>query len=142
MRILSRILATATLAASAAMPFAAAAQDGNAQSWLNAFLADFAEGDVEAMVAAHAENAIFLTPQGALVGHDQIRMAIEGVLAEFGEPGAVFEVSYMIAEGNVAQLVWTGESAVGVYEFAAETYVFEDGKIVYHTFAALLTPKP
>src|SRR5688572_9670471 len=71
MKTLSRILATATLAAGASLPLAASAQDGNAQSWLNAFLADFAEGDVEGMVAAHAEDAIFLTPQGALVGRDQ-----------------------------------------------------------------------
>lgn len=108
---------------------------------LDAFLAAFAEGDIETMVAAHAGDAVFVTPQGVLTGRDQIRGAIAAVIDEFGQPGATFEVVSKGSAGDVAQLVWTGASAKATYKYAVETYVFIDGMIVAHTFAADVAPK-
>src|SRR5262245_51388534 len=78
----------------------AMAQEVDARGLLDAFMAEFSRGNVEAMVAAHADDAIFVTPMGALIGHDQIRPAVAAVVSEFGNPGATFEVIQVTAAGN------------------------------------------
>jgi len=74
-------------------------------------------------------------------GRDQIRGMIQAVLAEFSKPGVKFEVMHQSAAGPAAPLVWKAETPDNSYEFAAETYVFQNGKIAQHTFAAKMTPK-
>ena len=109
---------------------------------LGAFMDSFGKGDIEAMVGAHAPDAVFITPMGTMNGRDEIRGMIQAVLSEFAKPGMKFEVVHMSGAGPAALLVWKAETADNVYEFAAETYVFrDDGQIAQHTFAAKATPK-
>ncbi|MEX0852511.1 MAG: nuclear transport factor 2 family protein [Bauldia sp.] len=109
---------------------------------LTAELDRFGKGDIDAMVEAHAPDASFITPMGIMRGRDQIRGMIEAVLDEFAKPGMRFEIVHKSASGPAALLVWKGETADNVYEFAVETYVFAaDGKIAQHTFAAKAVPK-
>jgi len=41
----------------------------------------------------------------------------------------------------VAFITWSAETADNVYEFATDTFVIRDEKIVTQTFAAKVTPK-
>ena len=114
----------------------------SSEQLLGAFMGHFATGNVNEMVEAHAPDAVFVTPLGTMKGRDQIRSMIQAVVSEFSKPGMKFEVVHQSAAGPAALLVWKGETADNVYEFAAETYIFgADGKIAQHTMAAKLTPK-
>ncbi len=139
MNTLSLLTSAAAMLAAAIAP--AAAAEASADKLLGAFLGYFGSGNIEAMVDAHAPDAIFATPQGVLKGRDQIRGMIKAVVTEFAKPGASFEIVRQTADGPVATLVWKGETADHVYEIAAETYIFVDGKIAEHTFAAKVSPK-
>jgi len=109
---------------------------------LGAFLGHFGKGEIDAMVEAHAPDAAYITPMGIMRGRDQIRGMIQTFLTEFSKPGMKFEIVHQSASGPVALLLWKGETADNVYEFAAETYVFApDGKIAQHTFGAKIVPK-
>ena len=74
----------------------------SADDRLGAFLGYFGSGNVEAMVDAHAADAIFTTPQGVLEGREQIRRMIGSIVAEFAKPGASFEIIRKTADGPVA----------------------------------------
>jgi ketosteroid isomerase-like protein len=110
-----------------------------AETFAAARLADFGAGNVEALIAQYADDAIVITPQGVLHGPQEIRPMIEGIVAEFAEPGATFNLIAQAAEGDVATFVWSAHTAVHTYDFAAETYVLEDGLIIYQTFAAQMS---
>ncbi|MGF1473054.1 MAG: hypothetical protein ACFB50_15120 [Rubrobacteraceae bacterium] len=51
-------------------------------------------------------------------------------------PGSAFELSQQIVEGEIAYIIWSGESERLKIPFAAETLIVRDGKIVAQTFAA------
>jgi ketosteroid isomerase-like protein len=105
------------------------------QEFAEARLAAFGRGDVEAIVGQYADNAVVITPQGTLRGPAQIRGMIEGIIAEFAQPGVKFELIHRAAEGPVANFVWTAETGRNVWDLGAETYVLEGGKIAFQTFA-------
>jgi hypothetical protein len=44
-------------------------------------------------------------------------------------------------EGDHAYILWTAETADNSYEFATDTFVVRNGKIVAQSFAAKVKPK-
>jgi hypothetical protein len=44
-------------------------------------------------------------------------------------------------EGDHAYILWTAETADNWYEFATDTFVVRNGKIVAQSFAAKIKPK-
>jgi len=63
------------------------------------------------------------------------------LLAEFGKPGGLETVRTAVFDGDYAYLIWSGETADNYYEFATDTFVVRDGKIVAQSFAAKVTSK-
>jgi ketosteroid isomerase-like protein len=101
----------------------------------------FVEGNVAAIMANYAADAVFITQAGVLRGRDQIRPIFEGLVAEFGKPGTSFEMIQQVIDGNLAYIVWKAETADNVYEIGTDTFVVRNGKIVQQTLAAKITPK-
>lgn len=104
-------------------------------------LAAFGAGDVADIMSDYTTDSVLITPGGALRGLDQIRPLFEGLVAEFGKPGASFTLGTQIIEGDIAYIVWSAETADNVYEVATDTFVVRDGKIHRQTFAGKITPK-
>ncbi len=52
-----------------------------------------------------------------------------------------FEMINTYVEGNVVYIVWSAETALNTYQLATDTFVIEDSKIAYQTFAAKVTAK-
>ena len=50
--------------------------------------------------------------------------------------GASETVRVAVFEGNYAYIIWNGETADNIYEYATDTYVVRRGKIVMQSFAA------
>jgi hypothetical protein len=44
-------------------------------------------------------------------------------------------------DGDHAYILWTAETADNLYEFATDTFVVRNGKIVARAFAAKIKPK-
>ena len=126
----------AGLAASSAYPAGAMAEKFAADR-----LAAFGRGDVAALLAHYAEDAVVVTPAGILRGRDQIRGMIEGIIAEFAQPGVVFELLSQHAVGPVVTFSWRAETAANRYDLGAETYFLDGGRAAFQTFAARVTPR-
>ena len=78
---------------------------------------------------------------GLLRGPDAIRTLFQGMIAEFGKPGATFNMKKQFVEGDHAYILWTAETADNVYELGTDTFVVRDGKIVAQSFTGKITPK-
>ncbi|HEX9691954.1 MAG TPA: nuclear transport factor 2 family protein [Gemmatimonadales bacterium] len=104
-------------------------------------LESFGAGDIDAMLADYAADAVMFTPDGPLMGPDAIRPVLAAMLVEFGQPGMSFEMTTQSVEGDVAYIVWKAETADNVYEMGTDTFVVRSGKIVAQSFAAKTTAK-
>jgi ketosteroid isomerase-like protein len=108
---------------------------------LDHHLKAFDQGDLNGVLSDYAPDAIFFTKDGALKGVDAIRPLFEALIAEFGKPGATFNMKQQVVEGDYAYILWTAETADNIYELATDTFVVREGKIVAQSFTGKVTPK-
>jgi ketosteroid isomerase-like protein len=108
---------------------------------LDHHLKAFDQGDLNGVLCDYAPDAIFFTKDGALKGVDAIRPLFEALIAEFGKPGATFNMKQQVVEGDYAYILWTAETADNIYELATDTFVVREGKIVAQSFTGKVTPK-
>ncbi len=100
----------------------------------------FGNGDVDAIMTDYDEAAVLIMPDGPLRGRAEIRSGFESLLADL-PPGSTLEVSKQIVEGEIAYIVWSGESEKLKIPFATDTFVVRDGKIVAQTFTPQMEKK-
>jgi ketosteroid isomerase-like protein len=105
-------------------------------------LTAFAQRDLKGVLADYAPGAIFFTPNGRLQGREAISPLFEGLIAEFGKPGASFNMKEQFVDGEYAYILWSAETADNVYELGTDTFVVQNGKIVAQSFTGKVTPKP
>ena len=87
------------------------------------------------MMSLYTDDSVLATPTGILQGRKQIGEYYQTLFAEFGRPGATFELLERTVAGDVAHVVWRGETPGSVYERASETFAVEAGKIRYQIAA-------
>ena len=118
----------------------AAAGNAPAEAFAAERLAAFGRGDVAALVAHYQDGATVISPLGPLHGREQIKGMIEGIIAEFAQPGVSFEMISQHALGPIVTFNWKARTKLNDYHLGAETYVLEDGLVAFQTFAASVTP--
>ena len=100
----------------------------------------FGSGDVDAIMADYDDASVLIMPDGPLRGTAEIRLGFEALLEDL-PPGSTIEVSKQIVEGEIAYIVWSGESEKVKIPFATDTFVVRDGKIVAQTFTPQMEGK-
>ena len=90
-------------------------------------------------MADSAEDAVLITPDGAMKGHAQIRSMFAQIFASMFPPDSTSpHLAQQVVEGEIAYMLWSGSSAHSHAPLATDTCVMRDGKIVAQTFAAQL----
>jgi ketosteroid isomerase-like protein len=108
---------------------------------LDRHLQSFAERDVDGVLADYSSDAVLFAPGGPLKGPEAIKPLFESLISEFAKPGSSFTLQLRSIEGDHAYILWTAETADNWYEFATDTFVVRNGKIVAQSFAAKIKPK-
>src|SRR6516165_9789839 len=108
---------------------------------LDRHLKSFAEHDVDGIVSDYASDAVLFTPDGQLKGPDAIKPLFQALVSEFAKPGSSFTMQLRSIEGDHAYILWTAETADNWYEFATDTFVVRNGKIIAQSFAAKIKRK-
>ena len=108
---------------------------------LDRHLKSFAERNLEGILADYSSDAVLFVPSGPLRGRAAMQPMFEGLISEFAKPGSSFAMQQLCIEGDHAYIIWTAETADNWYEFATDTFVVRNGKIVAQSFAAKITPK-
>ena len=108
---------------------------------LDRHLQSFAEHDVDGVMADYSSDAVLFVPTGALKGRDAIKSLFESLVPEFAKPGSSFTMQHRTIDGDHAYIIWSAETADNSYEFATDTFVIRNGKIIAQSFAAKIKPK-
>jgi len=103
---------------------------------LDRHLNAFAKHDVAGILADYSSDAVLFTPSGPLKGPAEIKPLFQTLVSEFAKPGSSFTVQHRSIEGDHGYILWIGETADHSYEFATDTFVVRNGKIVAQSFAA------
>jgi ketosteroid isomerase-like protein len=96
-------------------------------------------GDLEGIVSDYADDAVFITPAGALHGKDGVREGFTKLLADV--PAADWDVPTQIYEGDVLFIEWSADSERTRVEDGIDTFVFRDGLIRVQTVRYTLLQK-
>lgn len=108
---------------------------------LDRHLDAFARHDVDGLLADYSSDAVLFVPTGLLRGPDAIKPLFQDLVSEFAKPGSSFTMQQRSIDGNHAYILWTAETADNCYEFATDTFVIRNGKIVAQSFAAKTSAK-
>lgn len=100
----------------------------------------FGTGDIDAIMADYADDAVFVTADSVLQGTEEIRTLFEKLLDDL-PPGSPLTLEQQQIQGELAFLVWSGESDTVQVHFATDTLIVRDGKITMQTFAAHMEKK-
>ncbi|MGY1633338.1 nuclear transport factor 2 family protein [Geodermatophilus sp. SYSU D01186] len=87
-------------------------------------------GDVDAIVADYAEDAVVITPDGVTRGRDGIRQVFTTLLGEI--PDARWDVPTQVFEGDVLFIEWTAVAEKARAE-GVDTFVFSGDSIQVQT---------
>jgi ketosteroid isomerase-like protein len=96
-------------------------------------------GDLDEIVAHFAEDAILITPDGAVRGKDGARAVFAKLLDDL--PNAVWDLKTQIFEGDVLFLEWAADAAGSRVDDGVDTFVFRDGMIWAQTIRYSLHAK-
>lgn len=108
---------------------------------LDRHLKSFADYDLDGVLADYSSDAVLFTPTGSLRGADAIKPLFQALISEFAKPGCSFTLQQRCIEGDHAYILWIAETPDNSYEFATDTFVVQNGKIVAQSFAAKVKPK-
>ena len=102
----------------------------------------FGAGDIEAIMADYAEDAVLITRDGVVKGQAQIQSLFVQMFTNMFPPDETsLNLSKQVVEGEIAYILWSGSSPYYNIPFATDTFVIRDRKIVAQTFAAQLEGK-
>jgi ketosteroid isomerase-like protein len=104
-------------------------------------LKSFAEHDIDGVLADYSSDSVLFVPAGPLKGRDAIKSFFEALVPEFAQPGSSFTMQQQTVDGDHAYIVWTAETVDNSYEFATDTFVIRNGKIIAQSFAANIKRK-
>jgi ketosteroid isomerase-like protein len=88
-------------------------------------------GDIDEIVADFTDDAVFITPAGALRGKTGVREGYAALLNDL--PNAEWDVPTQIFEGDVLFLGWSAVSKSTRAVDGADTFVFSDDGIRVQT---------
>jgi len=108
---------------------------------LDRHLRSFAEGDLDGILAGYSSDAVLIVPTGPLNGPAAMKPLFESLISEFGKPGSSLTMQHRLVHEDYAYIVWSAETADNSYEFATDTFVVRNGKIVAQSFAATIESK-
>ncbi len=101
----------------------------------------FREKDLDGVLADYSLDAMLFIPGQVLKSRDAMKSFFQALLSEFSKPGSTFSMRQQCFEGDYGYILWSAETADNSYEFATDTFVVQNGKIVAQSFAAKITPK-
>jgi ketosteroid isomerase-like protein len=104
-------------------------------------LACFGKADLAGVMEDYGAESRLFYPDGLLCGPEQIRDFFVRLFEESTKAGMSIRMLHEQVDGEIAYIVWTGETAENRFELCTDTFIVRDGRIVTQTFAGKITTK-
>lgn len=117
-----------------------AATQEKIQTVLDHHFSAFLEADVNEILKDFTEESEVLTPDGVFKGLNAIHSFFEEVIRIIPK-GSALQLKRMEVRDEIAYLTWSCESTVATIPMGTDTFIVNNGKIIYHTLAAHIIPK-
>ena len=88
-------------------------------------------GDIDGIVADYNDDAVFITPAGALHGKHGVRQGFTALLTDL--PNAKWDVPTQVFEGDVLFIEWSVVAAATTALDGIDTFVFDGDGIRVQT---------
>ncbi|TWP38945.1 nuclear transport factor 2 family protein [Leekyejoonella antrihumi] len=88
-------------------------------------------GDIDAIVSDYTDDAIFITPKGALRGKDGVRQGFTTLLTDL--PDAKWDVPTQVFEDDALLIEWSAVAASSRALDGIDTFIFGDDGIRLQT---------
>jgi hypothetical protein len=98
-------------------------------------------GDLDAVLADYADDAVVVWAEGVVRGDEALRAFFSGVITDVVPPGSYFWITQQIIEGEIAYYNWEAESPGLSMPFGTDTFIIRDGEIVIQTISGQTIPK-
>lgn len=96
-------------------------------------------GDLDALAADYADDALVVTPTGEYRVREAVRELFAGLSQAL--PQVTLDAQVTPFAGDVLLLHWTADSSLHTISDGVDTFVFRDGAIQAQTVSCTLTPK-
>ena len=96
--------------------------------------------DLDMIMDDYTEASVIITPDGQVAGLEAIRKMFRRFFSAVPE-GATLKIDRDYADGNYAYIVWHASSEYIDIPMGTDTFVVENGKITFQTYAGLMQPK-
>ena len=107
---------------------------------LDHHLKTFQANDLEGVMADYVEESILITPDRTYTGLAEIRENFVQAYKALPSNGTTMTVTKSVVSKNVAYIVWKAITPTVEFEYATDTFIIVDGKIVSQTYAGVVVP--
>ena len=101
----------------------------------------FTGQDLEAIMEDYVDGSVILTNMGTYRGLSEIEGLFESLFGDLSQEGSTLELEQEEIDGELAYVVWNGETPDNDYEFCTDTFLIRDDAIVKQTFAGVVESK-
>jgi hypothetical protein len=108
---------------------------------INHHLTAFMENNIVEIMADYGETSSVITPDSTYTGLASIEAFFTGLLPSFPTEGTTINMDRMYSIDNLVYIVWNGGSPTLDVPLGTDTFIIEEGKIEYQTFAGYIVPK-
>jgi hypothetical protein len=95
----------------------------------------FKENNIDMIMADYADDAVLVSINGTANGKAEIKALFERVFKVFPKDSSNYETIKNVMKGDIAYTVWKCKTPKVEYQFATDTFIIQDGKIIRQTFA-------
>ena len=111
------------------------------QSTLQHHLESLGNNDLSELMDDFTEDSEVWTPEGTIVGLKAISSFFSYAFTLFPKGSTRLDVKKMIVKGNRAYILWDADSPVVNIPIGTDSFIIEDGKILWQTTAFQIIQK-
>ncbi|HLT08501.1 MAG TPA: nuclear transport factor 2 family protein [Cyclobacteriaceae bacterium] len=101
----------------------------------------FVANDLEGVMEDYTEESILVTPNGTYKGLEQIRQNFINAFNSFPYQSSTLTLAQSKVVQDIGYILWEADTPNFTLEYATDTFIIRDGKIIRQTYAGVSTPK-
>lgn len=115
--------------------------DSTTKEIIEHHFSSFLENDLKEILSDYAEESIIYTPNKEYQGLNEIESLFRSAFIAYPKDKTSITIDKSIFNGNMAYVVWHGETPEFSVSFSTATYIIDNGKIFRHTIGRVTIPK-